>query len=417
MSSFIELFIGLPLDVNMLHLVLKNDQQLPVFKESIMSDKQQGYEYKARQVEDMSDRAFRFGDGKISGYLSCGLGVFSFLAVLCYLFPSYLTTTDLRAAYDGETLKLVLMAGIWASLGFALLTFALGRHRRLGAIGVVFAAIALFLGGYNVPVGSVEPSPLSLGLDWLILSLIASVILFIFLEKIFPKYKDQAILRPEWELDFGYFCFNHLLIAILLLVGNYFVSSVFGWAANSGLQAWLQSLPILIQVLMIVLCADFVLYWSHRLFHEVPRLWPFHAVHHSVEYMDWLAGSRNHLVQTIIDRSIAMVPLYLLGPDKAALDIYVTFAALQAVIVHSNFDIRWGLLKYIIVTPQYHHWHHSSDDPAIDTNYAVHLPLYDRLFGTYHMPTEHWPEKYGTVKPLPKTFLGQLAYPFKKQEP
>ena len=375
---------------------------------------QKPYEYEERQTIDMSDRVFRVGDGNISGYTACTLGVLSFLAVLCYLFPSYLTTPDLRQAYDGETLKVVLMAGIWASFGFALLTFILGKRRRLGAIGATFSAVALFLGGYSVPIEEVTSNPLSLGLDWLILSLIASVVIFTFLEKIFPKYKEQVILRPEWKLDLWYFCFNHLLVAVLLLIGNYFVVTVFHWAASGQLQNAIQSLPLLVQVVIVIFCADFVLYWSHRCFHEVPRLWNVHAVHHSVEHMDWLAGSRNHIVQTIIDRSIAMVPLYLLGPDKAALDIYVTFAALQAVIVHSNVNIPFGPLKYLFVTPQYHHWHHSSDAPAIDTNYAVHLPLYDKLFGTYHMPVEHWPKEYGTTNRLPRTFWGQLIYPFKR---
>lgn len=381
-----------------------------------MSNKTQEHVYKKRKTMDMSDRAFRIGDGSISGYISCSLGVLSFLAVLCYLFPTYLTTTDLRQAYNAETLQIVLMAGIWASLGFSLVTFLLGKRRKLGATGFVFSSLSLLLGGYNVPVGAVEPSPLSLGLDWLILALIASVVIFTFLEKIFPKYKEQAILRPEWQLDLWYFCFNHLLVAILLLIGNYFVVTVFNWAANSQLQEALQGLPTWAQVFIIIVCADFVLYWSHRTFHEAPRLWRFHAVHHSVEHMDWLAGSRNHIVQTIVDRSVAMVPLYLLGPDKAALDIYVTFAALQAVIVHSNISIPWGPLKYVFVTPQYHHWHHSSDTPAIDTNYAVHSPLFDKLFGTYHMPMEHWPEEYGTTKPLPRTFLGQFLYPFNNKE-
>jgi len=203
-------------------------------------------------------------------------------------------------------------------------------------------------------------------------------------------------------------------VAVFLLVGNYFVTTVFGWAISTGFQTWLQNLPILVQVLILVICADFVLYWSHRTFHEVPWLWRIHAVHHSVEHMDWLAGSRNHFVQAIIDRSLAMVPLYLLGADKQALDIYVSFAALQAVFVHANIGLPFGPLKYIIATPQYHHWHHSTDKPAIDTNYAVHSPLFDWLFGTYHMPIAHWPEKYGTTRRLPRTFIGQLLYPFRR---
>src|SRR5690606_17770008 len=120
---------------------------------------------------------------------------------------------------------------------------------------------------------------------------------------------------------------------------NYFVVTVFGWAINASFQAWVQALPTWVQVILLIVCADFVLYWTHRFFHEKPRLWKFHAVHHSVEHMDWLAGSRNHLVQTFADRCLVMVPLYLLGTDKAALDIYVSFAAIQAVLIHANFGV------------------------------------------------------------------------------
>ena len=371
------------------------------------------YDYKPREIENMEDRAFRFGEGKISGAAACSLGVLSFLAVLCYKFPAYLTVAELRAGYDSEVLRYVLMAGMWASLLFALFTFVIGKQRRLGAVGVLFTVSAFALGGYSVETGSVGANTLSLGLDWLILALVASVVLFTFLEKIFPKYRDQAILRPEWKLDLFYFSFNHLIFAVLLLIGNYFVGTVFGWAVNADLQTLVQSLPLAVQVLVLVICADFVLYWSHRMFHEIPRLWRIHAVHHSVEHMDWLAGSRNHVVQTIVDRSIAMVPLYLIGPDKAALDIYVVFAGLQAVLVHANFGLPFGPLKYVICTPQYHHWHHSSEAPAIDTNYAVHMPLFDVIFGTFHMPDKHWPAHYGTTVRLPRTFFGQLLYPFR----
>lgn len=378
--------------------------------------KKEPYEYKERQIENMEDRAFRIGEGKISGSVACFLGVLSFLAVLCYKFPAYLTVTELRAGYDHEMLRHVLMVSMWASLIFGILTFVVGKQRKLGAIGVLFTAAAFALGGYTVEAGKVGQNQLSLGLDWLVLTLLASVILFTFLEKIFPKYKEQAILRPEWQLDLLYFSVNHLIFAVLLLIGNYFTSTVFGWAASADVQEFIQSLPLAAQVIILVLCADFVLYWSHRMFHENPRLWRIHAVHHSVEHMDWLAGSRNHIMQTIVDRSIAMIPLYLLGPDKAALDIYVVFAGLQAVLVHANLGIPFGPLKYIICTPQYHHWHHSSEAPAIDTNYAVHMPIFDMIFGTYHMPSKHWPAHYGTTIRLPRTYIKQFLYPFKPRK-
>lgn len=371
------------------------------------------YKYKQRITPDMSNKAFRMGDGRISGYLSMFLGILSFLAVLCYQFPSYLTTTDLRAVYDAVSLQRILMLTMWTSLGFGLLTFVLNKKKRMGAIGILFTVLGFVFGGYHVPTGPVEPSHLSVGLDWMILAFIASAVLFIFIEKVFPKYKEQVITRPEWRLDMIYFVFNHLLITVLLLTANYFFNNVFSWAISHELQSFVLSLPIWLQVIVLMVTADFVLYWSHRAYHEIPTLWRVHAVHHSVEHMDWLAGSRNHVMQTFSDRIIAIVPLYLIGADKSALDIYVAIAAFQAVYVHANVNIPTGLLKYILVTPQFHHWHHSSQKPAIDTNYSVHLVLFDVLFGTYHMPKEHWPSHYGTVPRIPRTFWQQMIHPFK----
>jgi lathosterol oxidase len=368
------------------------------------------YQYSERQVELDEERAFRIGDGKISGYSALFLGALSLLAVLAYLYPAYLTTIELRQVYDAEVLQQVLKYGMYFSLFFGVLTFILNRHKLKGTIGIALTLIAFALGGYSIPVGPVEPRRLSLGVDWLILAFLGSTFIFMTLEKLFPRYKNQVILRQEWGLDLFYFCFNHLMISAILIFANY-QASHFNWAVSPGVQQTIQSIPVLLQVALTIICADFVLYWEHRLYHEVKVLWPVHAVHHSVENLDWLAGSRGHFLQVFSERALVMVPLYLLGADKTALDIYVTFAALQAILIHCNLKFSFGPLKYIFVTPQFHHWHHSSERPAIDTNYSAHTVLFDRLFGTYHMPAGHWPADYGTTVRLPRSFTGQLLYP------
>ncbi|WP_078084094.1 sterol desaturase family protein [Microbulbifer mangrovi] len=368
------------------------------------------YQYKKRRVPLDRQRELRFGEGKISGYASVALGLLSLLAVLAYRYPAYLTTIELRQVYDAESLQLILKYGMYFSLFLGLLTFCFNRHKRLGVAGIGLTCVGFLLGGYDIPVGPVEPVRLSLGIDWLILAFLGSVVVFMTLEKLFPKYRNQVILRDEWGLDLFYFCFNHLMISAILIYGNYHASH-FHWAVSDSVQQAVQSVPLLLQVCLIIICADFVLYWEHRLYHEVRVLWPIHAVHHSVEQMDWLAGSRGHFVQVFSERAMVMVPLYLLGADQSALDIYVAFAALQAVLIHCNVEIPFGPLKYLLVTPQFHHWHHSSEKPAIDTNYSAHTVLFDRLFNTYHMPGKHWPAEYGTTVRLPRSFLGQLLYP------
>lgn len=372
------------------------------------------YKYKKRKIEVDTHNQLRFGEGKISGISSLTLGILSFLAVLAYLYPSYLTTTELRQIYDAKQLQLVLKYGMYFSLLFGFLTFLLnkGKYKFFGMIGISFTLLAFLLGGYSIPVGSVEPRELSLGVDWLILAFLGSVFIFMTLEKLFPKYKEQVILRQEWNIDLFYFVFNHLAISAIILFANYHAAH-FDWAISESLQETIRSVPVLLQLVIIIVCADFVLYWEHRTFHEVKALWPIHAVHHSIENLDWLAGSRGHFIQVFSERAMVMIPLYLLGASQEALNTYVAFAALQAILIHCNLSFSFGFLKYIFVTPQFHHWHHSSEKPAIDTNYSAHTVIFDRIFGTYHMPGKHWPAEYGTTVRLPQTVIGQTLYPIK----
>lgn len=370
------------------------------------------YQYQSRQIEKNPAKEFRFGEGRISCYLSFTLSVLSLLAVVAYLYPAYLTTAALREVYDAEQLQQVLKYAMYFSLFFAVLTFVLnkGKYKAYGLGAITLTLIGFALGGYSIPIGNVEPKELSLGIDWLILAFLGSVAIFMTMEKLFPKYRDQVITRPEWGIDMFYFCFNHLAISAILIFANYHASH-FDWAVSPSVQSAVQAMPVWLQVILIVLAADFVLYWEHRAYHEVKSLWPIHAVHHSVEHLDWLAGSRGHFVQVFSERAMVMIPLYLLGADESALNIYVTFAALQAILIHCNMDIPFGPLKYIFVTPQFHHWHHSSEKPAIDTNYSAHTVLFDRLFGTYHLPGSYWPAEYDTTVRLPRHILGQTWYP------
>jgi len=127
--------------------------------------------------------------------------------------------------------------------------------------------------------------------------------------------------------------------------------------------------------------------------------------------MDWLSGSRVHVLEVLATRALVLVPVFVLGFPQDTIYAYIIFVSIQAVLIHSNIAANAGWLRYLLVTPQFHHWHHASDAEALDRNYAGHTPLFDLLFGTYHQPKERWPRSYGTVKPIPGNFLRQLVYP------
>ena len=50
-----------------------------------------------------------------------------------------------------------------------------------------------------------------------------------------------------------------------------------------------------------------------------------------------------------------------------------------------------------------------------NTNYAGLLPVWDQLFGTYHMPTDRRPSRYGIDEPMPLGVWGQLRQPFRRR--
>ena len=105
------------------------------------------------------------------------------------------------------------------------------------------------------------------------------------------------------------------------------------------------------------------------------------------------------------------MPIFLLGFPQDTIFAYLIFVSVQSTLIHSNIRMNAGWLRYVVVTPQFHHWHHASDAEAIDRNYTAHTPLWDLLFGTWHLPKDRWPVTYGTVKPVPGGMLGQLLYP------
>jgi lathosterol oxidase len=119
-------------------------------------------------------------------------------------------------------------------------------------------------------------------------------------------------------------------------------------------------------------------------------------------------------VDVVITRAVSFVPLFVMGFSELAILSYAIWVSFQAVWLHANFRPRVGWLSRWIATPEFHHWHHSAEPEAIDRNFAVHLPVIDRVFGTAHMPGR-WPAAYGIEgNPVPEGWLAQLVYPFRR---
>ncbi|HET6432301.1 sterol desaturase family protein [Dyella sp.] len=360
------------------------------------------------------DGELKPGRGKVSGVVALSLAVLSLLAVLAFHFPQYLTTPDLRHKYSVDLLRQLLLGALLVAGGMALGNLVLGRSRNLNLVAFALVLAATALGGSRVPVGSFPDHTPYIGLDWFILDLLGSTLVFVAIEKLFPLYKGQTVFRREWQTDLKHFAVNHFLVGLALLTVNFLLHHLFGWLTASAFQQTVQHIAFVPQLLACILVADLAQYWTHRAYHEVPFLWRFHAVHHSAKTMDWLAGSRQHMLELIVTRVCVLAPLYILGFSEGVMNAYILVVGFQAVFNHANVHLPWGPLKYLVVTPDFHHWHHASDDEAIDRNYAAHYAFLDYLFGTAVKSTKTFPEKYGVVGDyMPDGFVRQQLFPFR----
>ena len=228
--------------------------------------------------------------------------------------------------------------------------------------------------------------------------------------------RELSPLRPEWRTDLVYFFISHVLVQFILIAVTASTSAV---AALAAVPRRCKACdPVAADVAAVpagrvprrpgrrpVL---------HRVYHNVPLLWRFHAVHHSSRSMDWLAGSRVHIVEIVLTRSAVLLPLVVLGFSQPAVNAYVILVGIQAVLAHANMKTNFGWLEYLLVTPRYHHWHHARHADYVDVNYAIHLPLVDMLMGTFKRPPpEVWPEEYGVMKleTVPRGIWAQTLMP------
>ncbi len=369
----------------------------------------------ARIFADAAPR--RFGTGWISGVLAVVLGVLSVAAVLCLHFPQWLTVPELRSRYPLELVRLAIDLAVLATLALAGLSLLLRRKKALGVAGLALATLALALGAGGVEIERPGESAVYIGLDWFVLGVLSTAALFVPLERAFALRREQGPFRRGWLTDTQYFFMSHALVQLMSVLVLAPAVALGDALAVPAMQRAVQSLPLLVQFALCVLLADLAQYWVHRAFHAVPWLWRFHEVHHSAERMDWIAGSRLHLVDVVVTRGLVLLPLIVAGFDQRAVFAYLALVSFHAVFIHANFAPRARWLERWIAMPRFHHWHHAIDKAAVDRNFAVHLPMLDRWFGTHYLPGDAWPQGYGVPGVhAPDGYVRQLVWPLRRRK-
>jgi len=174
----------------------------------------------------------------------------------------------------------------------------------------------------------------------------------------------------------------------------------------------LRNWPLWQQCLAVLLIQDFLEYWIHRAFHS-RAAWKFHAVHHSPKVLDWLATTRFHPVNSLLEFALADVAVVLMGFSPAAIIALSPFNLIYSAMVHANLNWTFGPLRHVFASPVFHRWHHTTLEDGLNKNFAPTFPILDVIFGTFYMPAGRRPEQFGNGdSDFPEGFWGQMLYPF-----
>ena len=245
----------------------------------------------------------------------------------------------------------------------------------------------------------------------LAIALVVLALLFSLLERIAWAVPRKSLFRRERTVDLLWWFFTPIVSRTASTIAVFVAIAIVAGKGRS--PEWFESQPKLLQILELLIVADFLGYFAHRLFHG-RRLWRYHAIHHSAEDLDWLSATRVHPVNEIGNRLLQVVPLYLLGFRGEALAALVPILTFWALMVHANLRWDFGPLRYIIASPKFHRWHHTSQDEGLDRNFAGLFPWIDAMFGTLYMPRDRQPERFGVAgERVPGGLWGQLVYPCK----
>ena len=237
------------------------------------------------------------------------------------------------------------------------------------------------------------------------LIIVGSALLLILLERLFPYEPRQRLIREGFFTDLlAYGLLQSYGLGLLITAFIGLLDQRTGWSRLRLVGDW----PVGAQLAFFFVTHDFYIYWFHRLQHVSNVLWRIHEAHHSVDDVDWLSGTRSHVLEICINQTIEFAPIVLLGAAPQVALMKATLDAVWGMYIHSNLNVRSGALQYVLNGPEMHRWHHARELPAPGKNFGTKLAIWDYLFGTAYRPADK-PKSYGLDEPsYPKH--GAFAY-------
>lgn len=239
-------------------------------------------------------------------------------------------------------------------------------------------------------------------------------VLFFLIENMNKAEKNTKFFKIDFNIEV-FLMVTNKLIEVMLKVSiiGFYLSYVLIPYFDYQFFNMADILPTSLQLILCLMFYDFFSYWRHRAMHKF--LWPIHAIHHSAEEVTWITRHRFHPFEHIISVFFEVTVLFFIGVDPEIIIVGAVLISFIFYLSHANIKLKYfPYLRFILISPHYHRWHHSDNKEAYGKNYAGVFPFLDMLFGTYYHP-EELPKAYGLNKKerteYSNTFIGTIIYP------
>ena len=238
------------------------------------------------------------------------------------------------------------------------------------------------------------------------------------LERVLPHHRSWLHSKGDLGPDLAYLIGVGTLVSLLVTPLSLSLGLLFlGWLSQHvDAQLWPTAWPLLAQLPLALVVAEFPKYWHHRLQHNTDFFWRFHATHHSAPRLYWLNAARFHPIDIFMDGLLGGIPLVVLGCPLESIALFVLVSGVHGFFQHANLPIRCGPLNYFFSMAELHRWHHSKRMEEANHNYGQNVIVWDLVFGTFFLPKDREPpEDIGipNLPAFPMTFWRQLASPFR----
>ena len=232
------------------------------------------------------------------------------------------------------------------------------------------------------------------------------------LETKFPYRKEWSANLSDFKTDLSFLVVVQGIAPKILglAVGLLLAQSDFNPETFDGI--WPKNWSILGQTILLILLADLLRYWLHVAAHKNPVLWKFHSIHHQPKKLYSVNVTRFHPTEKFVQFLFDTLPFILLGVSAEVIACYFVFYAINGFIQHSNINLKFGFLNYIISTSELHRWHHDEDKDVGNCNFGNNLIVWDLLFGSFYLPRYKASRKVGIKGVEPSGFLEALRLPY-----